>query len=573
MPTTANQSHPSHILVGTSHDDWLHASNDTTSVDGRGGVDTLVLDRSDSHLDLNYDAGKGASSAGFSLDDGTHIANVENVILATGSGDDTLKVSNPDDHFFWDAGSGKDRLVVDYSQRTQNTFAWGAEGGTDFSLSYAGQAVGIARHIESVSVTTGSGNDILSDTRGNDTLKAGAGDDLLISRWGADTLDGGANVDTIELWRQDSSKNFTFSGVDAKTAAGVTLADGTTIRNGDIFHIHTGSGADHLNGGARDDILDGGSNNDTLTGGGGNDILIGGSGADTMTGGSGDDSFYVDNVNDKVVEATGAGTDTVYASVDYSLNGGHAENLVLTGGADVAWGSTFNNSLTGNGGNNELHGGGGDDVLIGLGGNDLLDGGSGNDQMWGGSGNDTYRVYQAGDKVSELDANGHDAGGIDTVNSSVSYTLGAYVENLNLTDMAAVNGTGNALDNHIRGNSAANVLRGMGGDDTLTGGGGSDTFVFEAAGTGGLDHVTDFDSGVDHLAFAGSAYGFASGHVLAADELTLGNAAVGTHAQFVFDASTHTLWWDSDGTGSADAKAVAVLDGNITLHGSDLLFS
>jgi serralysin len=58
--------------------------------------------------------------------------------------------------------------------------------------------------------------------------------------------------------------------------------------------------------------------------------------------------------------------------------------------------------------------------------------------------------------------------GADTVQSSVSYTLGDGLENLQLTGSNPISGTGNARANQLEGstNSAANILAGGGGDDT-----------------------------------------------------------------------------------------------------------
>jgi hypothetical protein len=53
--------------------------------------------------------------------------------------------------------------------------------------------------------------------------------------------------------------------------------------------------------------------------------------------------------------------------------------------------------------------------------------------------------------------------GTDTIESSISHTLGANVENLVLTGTADINGTGNALDNVLTGNTGANRLDGGAG--------------------------------------------------------------------------------------------------------------
>ncbi|MDD1606821.1 MAG: hypothetical protein LUP96_09050, partial [Methylococcaceae bacterium] len=67
--------------------------------------------------------------------------------------------------------------------------------------------------------------------------------------------------------------------------------------------------------------------------------------------------------------------------------------------------------------------------------------------------------------------------GMDTVSSrAATYVLADNVENLILTGSAAINGTGNALNNQLTGNSADNIVTGGEGADILIGGLGKDTY-------------------------------------------------------------------------------------------------
>lgn len=144
----------------------------------------------------------------------------------------------------------------------------------------------------------------------------------------------------------------------------------------------------------------------------------------------------------------------------------------------------------------------GDDALIGTTGDDTLDGGVGMDTLTGGAGNDTYLVDNAGDVVHEYDGLND---GVDTVISTVGYTLTDSVENLTVQAMtnayiyAPVTVGGNDQDNVLIGQSAkqmgiytiygphgmnqlasyyffdSHVMNGGGGNDKLIAGDGNDT--------------------------------------------------------------------------------------------------
>jgi Ca2+-binding RTX toxin-like protein len=94
----------------------------------------------------------------------------------------------------------------------------------------------------------------------------------------------------------------------------------------------------------------------------------------------------------------------------------------------------------------------------------------------GGVGNDIYLVERAGDAVTK-----NPGEGTDPVQSSITHALRANLENLTLTGIGNINGTGNAADNVITGNNGNNVLVGLGGADTLDGGVGTDTASYAAS--------------------------------------------------------------------------------------------
>ena len=315
--------------------------------------------------------------------------------------------------------------------------------------------------------------------------------------------------------------------------------------------------------------LTGTSGNDTLTGGAGNDILDGKAGIDTMIGGTGNDTYYVDNVKDVVTELASQGTDLVNSSITYTL-GANVENLTLTGTAAInGTGNTLNNVISGNTGNNVLNGGAG---------NDILDGKAGIDTMIGGTGNDTYYVDNVKDVVTELASQG-----TDLVNSSITYTLGANVENLTLTGTAAINGTGNTLNNVISGNTGNNVLNGGAGDDiiygregndTLNGGLGKDTFVFNTKlnASTNKDTIKDFNVVDDTISLENAIFAklTATGLLNSANFVsTTDGKAKDSNDYIVYNKNNGQLFYDADGSGKGAAVLFAVVENKANLTNAD----
>ncbi|HJT21169.1 MAG TPA: putative Ig domain-containing protein [Nitrospira sp.] len=173
----------------------------------------------------------------------------------------------------------------------------------------------------------------------------------------------------------------------------------------------------------------------------------------------------------------------VIATDTGSLSAADDFMLTISSADQTLTGTPGNDVLTGGIGNDQLLGLAGNDTLVGGAGNDLVDGGPGVDNMQGGAGNDTYIVENTGDVVTE-----NPSEGIDMVQSSITYTLGANVESLTLTGTMAINGTGNSLDNVLIGNSSNNSLTGGPGNDRLDGGLGNDTM---AGGTGNDTYVVN----------------------------------------------------------------------------------
>ncbi|MCB8819118.1 hypothetical protein [Microvirga rosea] len=441
-------------LDGGDGDDVLDGGTGADRMIGGSGDDTFVVDNAGDlvveaagdiegidTVEASISYALGANVEHLTLIGAAHINATGNELANTltgNDGDNVLDGGAEADQMA--GGAGNDTYVVD---NAADVVTERSNEGVDTVTASVGVALGA--HVENLLLLgaddiDGSGNDLANVITGN------AGNNILDGGTGADRLAGGLGNDTYLVDHAgDRVTEGAGEGTDTvRSTISYALADNIE----QLVLVGTGN---------LDGIGNGSAN--TITGTSGNNLLDGGAGADLLTGRGGDDTYIVDDAGDVVAELADEGSDTVRASVSYGLSQ-NVENLILTGSGNInGSGNDAANVITGNDGNN------------------ILDGGAEADHLVGGLGNDTYLVDNADDMVVEAVNEG-----IDSVVSSVSYSLRANVENLTLSQNNNIDGTGNSLANTLTGNAGHNVLDGGAGADLLIGGQGNDTYVIDQAG-------------------------------------------------------------------------------------------
>jgi Ca2+-binding RTX toxin-like protein len=264
----------------------------------------------------------------------------------------------------------------------------------------------------------GSGNDLLKGEKGNDSIDGGIGNDTLNGGVGNDTMTGGAGndyyfvdsksdqvieaksggTDTIE-----STMSYSLNAPPASTAAknpGALKSPLSEVENlvlkNDLGKDISGEGNklnNYITGTIGNNLLSGLDGNDTLDGGDGEDTLDGGLGKDVLNGGNGNDIYFLNNTEDKIIDA-GGDLDQIISSVSFDITtSDQIEVLTLFGEkATDGTGNEADNLLQEQDGGrtaNSFIGAAGNDTIDAQGGNDTLDGGEGNDTLDGGDGDDT----------------------------------------------------------------------------------------------------------------------------------------------------------------------------------------
>ena len=528
------------VFEGGTGDDYIY---------GTGGANTYIYNLGDG-IDTIYPSsytplasntaidklvlGAGILTSDVTFSQSTNNSNKDLLISFSNPGDQ-IRVAN------WYSSIGQRLSTIEFADGTIWTQAdFSRLIGTTGNDTIYGDTLAATNE----TINGGAGNDTLLGNSGTDNLIGGAGNDNLYAfntnttsrdQLTDDTLQGGQGIDY--LYGTGGANTFVYlagDGADIVDASGYANGPVSSAPALDKLLLGEGILHEHLifNRSSNNFIVQFANTGDQITftnwymsstqrlasitfangnisnflsinGTSGNDYLLGTTGADSMSGGIGNDGYFVDHASDIVVESASAGSDTVYSTITYTL-GSHLENLTLMNTSSVnATGNSLNNIIRGNSGFNTLNGGDGVDTLI------------------GGAGNDTYIVDSTTDTILENLNEGTDA-----VQSTVSLTLAANLENLTLMGVASINGTGNNLNNILTGNSAANTLNGAEGNDTLNGMAGNDLMI------GGLgDDIYHVDVVADSVVESAGAGNDSVNITIATNN---GTYAIGEHIENAF---------------------------------------
>jgi Ca2+-binding RTX toxin-like protein len=504
--------HASNTIWGNGGDDYIKGGSATSWLYGGDGNDQIISGAGGDYIsgdsgDDTIDGGGGNDLIFGGIGNDTYI-------IKAGSGIDIITDAAGNDTVSFDSSYNKATLTYRRSESSAETDSY------DLNIYFGGTLAVVlndyfsgTKNIETLKFSDGSTMSLASTvfshygTIAADALTGHNGIDYFVGGAGNDTLDGNGGSDTymfnigngLDIVTDTSGTNdmilmgagITASNVRLENSSNslwiyygtsdtIKLADhfaddtnGTSLydevetlkfSDGSTINLKSGltftgaAGIDSVNGTRLNDTLYGLAGNDHLYGKDGTDTLIGGDGNDYMDGGLGVDtsSYAGTSVGVTVSLLTTTAQNTVGAGTD-TLTG--IENLL---------GSSYNDTLTGDGNAN------------------TIDGGLGNDTLNGGAGVDTVSYSKATVGVTvdlSLATSQNTVGaGSDLLSNFENIFGSAFADTLK----------GNAGANVINGGSGNDVILGKGGNDTLYGGLGADSFKFDVSAVGNIDTVKDF---------------------------------------------------------------------------------
>jgi Ca2+-binding RTX toxin-like protein len=292
----------------------------------------------------------------------------------------------------------------------------------------------------------------------------------------------------------------------------------------------------------------------TLISNTGVDTLDDGGGAATLVGAGAVDNFIVRNAA-TVVQALAGSYDTVQTALSsYTLTANVANLTYIGTGSFYGVGGSVQGFLTG---------GPGPDTLVS---------GSAMEHLVGGASSNTFYINNATDVVVA-----------PTGSASVEFASVSGVRAAANVSELAFTGSGNEVG---YGGSTSVLLMGNAGNDTLVGGSGNDTFDggignatliggtgnnlfrFDAFGVG-VDKISNYVSGQDHIGLSGAGFGLSSLSQLSFEFGGVLNPVAG-HANVLYNTTTGALYYDAVG-GDGHMIQIATLSTHPTLSSSDFV--
>jgi Ca2+-binding RTX toxin-like protein len=575
-------------ILGTGNDTWpagpgINGLNDT--INGNAGDDSI-------------DGGNGDDIINGGLGNDT---------MFGGAGDDQIaeEIANAGSNLVY-AGIGNDIVVFSSASST----VYGEDGDDEItSWNLASDAL----------LDGGIGNDVLAAVSGGaNTQLGGTGNDILFNGRGSDSLDGGADTDIVDY------SFFTSTAVTSAVSVNLGNAGGQQTTGGggndtliNIEGVVATRFDDTLIGDTKANLFGGGNGNDNLQGGVGNDTLTGGNGTDlasyanaggsvtvdlgtfSSSGADGIDSLTgIENVlggnsADSILGDTlanlldgGAGNDSLVAGlaggVNDTLIGGSGDDTLLDDSSGLIYGGSGNDLITMQGSGGTLYGEDGDD-WISSGASPFLDGGNGNDTvfsifasatMLGGSGDDRVQSGLSNDSLdggsendlvdyrfaqSAVSVNLANAGGFQTTGGAGNDTLSGF-EGV----------VGSQYNDTLIGDAGANTLDGGLGNDSLIGVGDENFFNFDYVSYANAGGAVTVDLG------AGTSSGADGNDSLTGIEIVIGGNGhdsmlagnVGFRGLFGGDGNDTLVGGEGGGLNvfSGDAGDDSLLAGNVGLR-------
>lgn len=219
--------------------------------------------------------------------------------------------------------------------------------------------------------------------------------------------------------------------------------------------------------------------------------------------------------------------------------------------------------------------------------------------IWDAGGRDTITAANARNDTNidlrDAPLVGPNAGGYVSwtpgIKGGVTIAANAVIENAigsTFNDLISGNGARNDLrggnghdrlqgfggNDRIIGGSGRDQLAGGLGDDRLTGGAGADRFIFASSiRNGDVDTITDFSRIDDQIMLDRTVFTRIGPGTLAADAFVanLNGQARDAEDRIIYDRNSGELYYDRDGTGSANRVQFADIDTGLTINNRDFV--